>query len=216
MKRVIAVLLFIMISMTPAASGAWDGWSFQLLGGVPFSFTTPLKITQSGQSDIKGNARYKSKPFESPFYYAVRVGTWQGDRAWEVELVHNKLYLDNPPPEVQGFSITHGFNMLTVNRAWDRGALIYRLGAGVVVTHPENTVRGRKHPEDGGILGGGYYISGPTAQAAVEKRFAVWRELTGALEGKVTASWARVPVEGGHADVPNVAVHGLFGLGYGR
>jgi hypothetical protein len=99
-----------------------------------------------------------------------------------------------------------------VNRAWEEKGFIYRAGLGVVITHPETTIRGLSHPQDGGIYDG-YYLSDPTVQGAVENRFHIWRWLTASLEAKLTASYARIPVEGGHADVPNVAVHGLFGLG---
>ena len=34
------------------------------------------------------------------------------------------------------------------------------------------------------------------------------------LEGKITASSTRVPVSGGKASVPNIAIHGLVGAGY--
>jgi len=211
-----AAMALAAVAALPAACAGWEGFAFQLSAGVPFSFPAPLTIAQAGEPKVRLTARYRAKPFESPFYYAVRVGRWRGDRAWEVELVHDKLYLENPPPEVQGFSISHGFNLLTVNRAWERGGAICRLGGGVVVAHPESTVRGRRFPERGGPFGGGYFIPGPTAQAAAEKRFALGRGLAGALEGKVTASWARVPVEGGHATVPDVAVHGLVGVGFAR
>jgi hypothetical protein len=99
-----------------------------------------------------------------------------------------------------------------VNRAWEERGFIYRAGFGVVITHPETTIRGLSHPQDGGIYDG-YYLSGPTVQGAVEKRFHIWRWLIASLEAKLTASYARIPIEGGHADVPDVAVHGLFGLG---
>jgi hypothetical protein len=85
----------------------------------------------------------------------------------------------------------------------------------VVVTHPESTIRGKTLSEERGMFSSGYYVSGPTVQASMEKRFPVWKGFFAALEGKVTASYARVPVEDGHADVPTAAVHGLFGLGYG-
>ena len=52
----------------------------------------------------------------------------------------------------------------------ERGDVIWRVGAGVAITHPENTVRGRRVPEDEGILGAGYHLSGPTAMGAVGAR----------------------------------------------
>jgi hypothetical protein len=33
-------------------------------------------------------------------------------------------------------------------------------------------------------------------------------------EGRVTASYVRVPIEDGRAEVTNAAVHGMLGVGY--
>lgn len=209
--RFLALLTLVISSSAFAA----ERWSLQLFGGAPLNFNLPVTIEQSGHPDLKVTGNFDSRPFDIPFYYAWRVGAWEGNRAWELELVHNKLYLKDKPPEIQEFSISHGYNLLTVNRAWKEKGFIFRAGLGVVITHPETTIRGLSHPEDGGIYDG-YHLSGPTVQGAVEKRFRVWRWLTASLEAKVTASYARIPVEGGHADVPNAAVHGLFGLGVER
>jgi hypothetical protein len=35
------------------------------------------------------------------------------------------------------------------------------------------------------------------------------------LAGKLTAAYAVVPVEGGNATIPNVALHAIAGIGYG-
>ena len=63
-------------------------------------------------------------------------------------------------------------------------------------------------------MNAGYYLSGPSVQAAVGRTFYVHSQVFFAVEGKVTGSYARVPIADGHANVPNVAIHGLFGLGY--
>ena len=43
--------------------------------------------------------------------------------------------------------------------------------------------------------------------------FYLWRHVFATLEGKLTASFARVPIADGSADVPSLALHGLFGIG---
>ncbi len=204
---------FISLSLVAPAAAAESGYTFELFGGAAYNVPAHLKITQSGERDISLTARYETHAFDSPFYWALRAGRRSGDAAWELELVHDKLYLDNKPSEVQDFAMTHGFNLLTVNRAWERYGLLWRLGAGVVVSHPESTVRGRVHEESGGISGG-YHLSGPTAQAAAQKRFPIGKGFFGTIESKLTASWFRIPVQDGHAEGWNFAVHGLFGLGY--
>ncbi len=210
--RLLARILVAAFLAVPAGALAAERWALQIFGGAPYNFNLPLRIHQSGQPDLKVTGNYESRPFETPYYYAVRAGAWNGDKAWELELIHDKLYLKDKPPEVGDFAISHGFNLLTVNRAWELEGFIFRTGLGVVITHPETTIRGRTDPQDGGIFEG-YHVSGPTAQGAVEKRFRVGKRLIVSLEAKLTASYAWIPVEGGHADVPDVAVHGLFGLG---
>lgn len=215
MKRYFLISIqAILIAALAVTAEAEETWTVELFTGSAYNLTTPLTIRQSGYEDIKLNARYDEKPFEGSPYYAWRVSRWVNDRAWELELVHHKIYLSNKPDEVQHFEISHGYNLLTINRAWKADGFVYHLGAGVVITHPESTIRGRTSPADEGILNEGFYLSGATAQAAAGKRFYISKKLFAAIEGKLTASYARAPVKGGDADVPNAAIHGLFGLGY--
>ncbi len=211
-----AVLLLALLAVAAPRGAAAADWTVELFVGVPLGIPCPLTVRQAGQPDIAVRARYESRPFWTPIYYGWRVGRWDGSRGWELELVHDKLYLANGPPEVGEFAISHGFNLLTVNRAWERGGLVRRAGAGIVVAHPENTVRGKTLPGDGGLLGWGYYLAGPTVQAALEKRLRIRGDLFLPVEGKATASFARVPVADGSADVPRAALHGVAGVGLGR
>ncbi|PWB64998.1 MAG: hypothetical protein C3F14_06030, partial [Deltaproteobacteria bacterium] len=205
MLPVLSTLFFYLPSPSLAAE---VDWTFEVFVGVSFSFPAPLTIRQSRQPDIRLHARYDSKPFERPIYYGWRIGHWRGDNGWELELVHDKLYLANAPDNVQVFSISHGFNLLTLNRGRERGGIVERLGAGVVVTHPETTVRGKRFPEDGGIFNWGYFLSGPTVQASAGKRIRIREDFFAPAEGKLSASFARIPIADGDADVTNVAVHG--------
>ncbi len=222
MRRTLITLVFLVLvaSICPSFVQAERSYSFELLGGTQFNIPTPLTIKQKGEETIKVNwAEYKSDAwtwFDSP-YYAWRIGLWEENRAWEIELVHEKIILKNKPKDVQHFEISHGYNLITFNRAWRLDkylGLIWRVGAGIVLTHPETTVRNREKGY-GATFPNGFYISGPTAQIAVGKRINIWRGLFGVLEAKFTASYAtHVPIADGHAEVPNAAVHGLFGLGY--
>lgn len=67
----------------------------------------------------------------------LRAGHSSGERAWEVSLMRHKIYLTNPPPGVSDVSVSHGFNILSLNRAFKAGDWTYRFGAGPVVTHAE-------------------------------------------------------------------------------
>lgn len=207
---VIPIILF----NTAVPEKAEATWICEFYSGTVYNVTIPLTIRQSGYEDITLKARYETKPFESPFYYVIRIAGWNGNGAWEVEFIHHKLFLRNRPPEVQQFSITHGYNILMVNRAQQFQGFIFHLGAGVVIAHPETVVRNRRHSERRGIFHRGYYISGQTVHIAVGKRLPLGKKLTVIIEGKFTGSYNRIPIADGNAVAPNVAVHSLFGLGY--
>jgi hypothetical protein len=210
----ILVLVLPLPSRAQRANGAH--WSIEGFAGSAVSAKTPLTIRQTGFPELRLTAHYATRPWTGSPYYAARIGRWTGGHAWEVELVHHKLYLTNPPPEIQHFEVSHGYNLVTVNRAARYGGVIARVGAGVVIAHPETTIRERVQTSSAGGLGGGYYLAGPTVQLAVEKRFSLWRELFVAVEGKATGSYARFRIAGGHATAPNVALHGVVGVGWGR
>ncbi|UCG78927.1 MAG: hypothetical protein JSV21_03605 [Nitrospirota bacterium] len=218
MKRIIPVILILMLLIAGSAisaSAAEDGWVFQVATGSGYSFTTPLTIKQDGQPDIKVDAEYKTKAWATMApYYDLRVGKWKNGRAWEFESHHHKLHLSNGPSEVQKFVISHGYNLNTVNYAWQGTAwdMIYRVGGGFVMTHPETIIRNQRYEDEGGL--NGFHISGVTVQAGAEKRFRINEAFFFYLEGKLTASYAVIPVANGEATVPNAALHGLFGIGY--
>lgn len=188
-------------------------WSLDLFLGSALNIPTPLSIHQSGEERIFLYARYQEKPFKGSPYYAWRIAKWNQKQAWEFELVHHKLYLANKPPEIQRFEISHGYNLLTVNRAWEKtSGLIIRVGAGIVLTHPETIIRGKKLPWGEGL--DGFYLSGSTVQVAIAKKFPISGSLFATAEGKFTASYAHIPIQDGSAYVPNLAFHGLLGFGF--
>ncbi len=209
------VVLAALALAAPLQAGAQDGWTIELAGGFALNAPTRLIIHQAGQPDIRIAAHYASRSFATPIYYALRVGHWVRGRAWEVEFVHHKIYLSNPPADVQQFDVSHGFNLVTVNRALPLGRAVWRPGVGIVLAHPESMVRGRPFDTSGGLLGWGYYVAGPAAQLAIARRFDVAERLFVSAEGKVTAAYARVPVNDGSARLTNLALHGLIGVGWG-
>ncbi|ARS34704.1 hypothetical protein CA264_04205 [Pontibacter actiniarum] len=183
-------------------------------GGAAYNFRTPLHIKQRNAQNIEIDADYRTEPFTPPVYYDIRVSTWQSDRGWELKFTHHKLILDNTPPEVQRFSITNGYNFLTLNRLWQSKGLTWSAGAGLVITHPESTIRNVPYPENKGIFNKGYYISGPALEAALAKRYFFADRWFILAEGRITASYVEVPVADGEAQVTSLALHGLLGLGF--
>ena len=209
MKRILWLLIFV-----PVLSSQSAIWSFEGGGGVVYNIPTTLKIKQDGFPTIKTTAHYSTKPFKSPPYYYLRIGRWFGHSALEVELIHQKLHLNNLPPEVNDFMISNGYNLFFLNYTCLFHHFIFRIGAGPVITHPESTVRGKKFDEKGGLFNDGYFFSGPVGQLAIAHRFMLYKGLFVNLEGKFTAAWARVKIAHGHANAPNLALHGDIGIGY--
>lgn len=191
------------------AAPASAGVAVQLSGGAAHNAPSPLVIRQDGATVLDRAARLDTRSFDPPLYYAARAGRWDGPRAWELELVHHKVYLEDAPPEVE-FAVSHGLNFLLLNRARREGGWLWRGGLGPVIAHPETKIRGRTL--EGGGMGGGYYLSGAAAQLSLERRLTIWK-LFLSLEAKATLAWARVPVAGGHASLLNPAFHALVGVG---
>jgi len=87
-----------------------------------------------------------------------------------------------------------------------------RAGAGIVITHPQTTVRGLRFPETGGVLG--WFVSGPAAQVSLGRELRFGPRFFAGVEGKAVGAWARVPIVDGSADVPNLSLHGLVSAGW--
>ena len=189
-------------------------WSLEVSAGSAVSLPTRLVIHQQGQTDLDFTAQYRTRPFSEVPYYDVRLGRSDCRGAWELELVHHKLYLANRPPEVDTFEITHGYNFITANRSFLVRGFDLRAGAGVVMPHPQTTIRGRHFDATKGMLGTGWYFSGGVVQVGLGHRFALGRHWQVGAEAKGTAALARVPIVDGWADVPNLAIHGLITVGY--
>jgi hypothetical protein len=217
MKKPLFALMALSLLMALKASPADAEWVVQIATGSAYNIPTHLKIEQKGYEDISLTAHYDTEAWTTQaWYYDLRVGWWKDGRAWELETLHHKLYLGNEPPEVKYFAVSHGYNLNTINRAWLTNwpieNIIYRVGAGIVITHPETEVRGKEYDNEGGI--GGFHFGGVTGQVAAEKRFSLSEKLFLSLEAKFTASYAEIPIADGEATVPNLAIHGLFGMGY--
>jgi len=212
-----AVLLFLLLVSTPVfGRPAMTRFSFDFFFGFPINLNSNLKITQEGQEDLEFTAHWKSEPFKQPLYWDIRLAYWTSEsRGWALDLMHNKLILENPPNEVQGYSQTHGYNMVTVQRLWVLSGNLVSAAAGVVFAHPESTVRGQVFPETGGDIGGGYYLTGPMVGGGFGRRFGLTDLFFVSLEGRVTLSYTTTPVQGGESSLTLLGFHGLFGVGVG-
>ena len=196
-------------------------YSVELFSGFVYNMKEDIVNTQNGQTNIVMNdAELKTKPQTPPFYYGIRVSKWyEDDTAWEIEHVHQKLYIDDLPADVQKWEITDGFNFFFLNKAWkDKDMnLVYRVGTGLVITHPDITVRDKSNHKRGhGAItyGEGYHLSGFVLQASAQKLFELTPKWYLTTELKATYAKANVPIAEGSVNVQNRALHLNFGAGY--
>ena len=200
-----ALAAFVFIGPAAAAT-----WSVEGFGGNAYNFRSGLHIAQDGGYSESVRAHYDTRGWRSPLYYMLRAGRWSEDRAWEVCVLHHKLYLSNPPAGVADVSVSHGFNIVSLNRAFRHRDWIWRLGAGPVVTHAEATILGTRYD-------GPYKLAGIALVTGLERRFYLGEATYLALEGGMTAAYAKPQLEGtpgATLTVRNVALHGLLGVGF--
>jgi len=212
MKKLIAILFLTIIFST--TTNGQSRWTFELQCGQVFNVPMPLKIRQEAYPDIKLQARYSSESFILPVYWDIRLGRWQNERAWEFEAIHHKLYLNNTTSEVQKFNISHGFNLIMLNRGFEKKSFRYRAGAGIVLAHPESNIRGKEFGDSADDTDLGYYISGPVINFAINKPFYIGSRFYINAEAKTTLAYSYIKVAEGNADVYNIAIHLILGLGF--
>jgi hypothetical protein len=186
-------------------------WTTELFLGGAASFPTTLSVHQIDKPTIDVDGKYEVRPLDFPIYFSLRIARWQGDRAWAIQVIHHKLYLEDPPPEIQYFNVSHGYNLITIDRLWRKYHAVLGVALGVVFAHPENQVRGLVLPE-GGISS--YALAGPTGAVSAGYDYTIYRRWFASAEGRLSASYARVAVQDGHANMPDFSAHVHIGLGY--
>lgn len=213
-----ASLVALALVAAAGPAGAFDirAVSARWSQGAPWNASLPVHIEQGGSSpyEVDIDPDWATEPFEVPFYWDARLTLEMADgSAWAVDLLHHKLFLQNPPPGVQYYNHSHGYNILHLLRQWPWRGNRLSAGAGVVVLHPENMVRFRRYPETGGHLGHGYWLSGPSIMAGIERRV----ELPGPfhLAGELRGNWSIVwpGVVDGDSRMQQAALHFLLGVG---
>jgi hypothetical protein len=203
------ILLALLFRAIPAAAQI----EVQAFAGSSVSLPSPLSISQAGQSDIRFTAQWATRPFLDTPYYAGRIALWHRDRGWLLDLTHHKVYLTNPPAECSFPDHQQGEH-LTLSRGFRCGDFSYAFGAGPVITFPLTRVRGRENGAGRGFWGG-YFLSGASVMASATRRVPLIGGFFLSLDGRASVSYMRIPVGGGHATVPNFALHFHVGAGYG-
>jgi hypothetical protein len=206
-KAAAALACAMTLSRTAAAQSAW---SAEVFIGDAFNLTSRTHIHNVQTSASVFGGDYETRGFEGPLHYSLRLTRWNQDRGWQLELLHHKLYLRNRPPGVEALSVSHGFNIVTLGRAYALDPWRFRLGAGPVVAHPEARIGGVSY-------GGDYELAGAAAIGSVGATFDLTPHWSIAAEIAATFGYADVH-PGGEPDlrfsVRNPAIHAQFGVGY--
>jgi hypothetical protein len=204
------IIFFMAASAFSGGAAAADHWSVEAYGGNAYNFRNRLSISQEGSSSQSVDAKYETRGLRAPPYYLLRAARWTGNAAWEISQIHHKLYLTNPPPGVGDVSISHGFNILTINRAYRAGDWTYRFGAGPVITHAEATINGTKYD-------GPYKLSGAALLAGGGWRLYVSNATYISIEALFTVARATPTLPGppnAQLGVTSSAIHAALGLGH--
>ena len=203
------------------------GVEFDISLGSTYNFSSDITI--DSQIPDGQNFKFSSKPstygFKSPQYYSLRFRFQKK----ELELIHHKLYFeDSLPGEVSHFEITDGYNMLMINilspinRDKSPDIFSFRFGLGMVIAHPDVTVNDNRFYQTGGgliptVWTDGYQVSGLCSQLGfnINKFF----NNNFSLNAETKISYARASINLGEQyklNVPNLAIHFLMGISFGK
>jgi hypothetical protein len=182
--------------------------------GVVANVPLPLVIRQVGQPDYRFTAKYRTEALEVPYYFDGRLSRWHDNQSWELEFIHHKISLDNPNVDVPRFAISHGFNLLLINRGINLNGHILRAGLGMVIAHPEFTIRGVNFDESSGWFGEGYVSSGLGVQMSYSRQLKITDRFFVNLEAKTTFAYVRLNQNDISVDTYNWAFHLNLGPGY--
>lgn len=193
----------------PAAAAQWRG---ELWLGTAWNASSRVKFVQQGQPEVSVWAKWSTRPYESAWVYAFRFSHWSGDAAWAFEFMHHKMYLDNPPPEVDYFRITNGVGFLLAERLWRRHGWEYGVGAGPILSVPFSKVRGMAFDQGRGFFHSRYELVGPGIQLSLNRRLRLLPFTYGMLTAKTTAAHLDTRIANGHATTWDFAFHLQYGL----
>lgn len=215
MKVMWRILFLVTAFSYPCVLYSQKSWTVELHAGIEKSTRMPLTIYQEGFPDIRiGKADYESRALKFPLYYDLRISKWWKEKAVQLEVIHHKFFLKNPTPEVEHFEMTHGFNAITINYGKLFRRYAWSAGAGSVLLHAENTVRGLSLPSSTGFDAGRYRLTGLVIQSGIGRRIYLNGKLFVNVEFKTTWGFVKAPVVLGHARANVLVFQLVVGPGY--
>ena len=206
MKSVTLSLLLILLLMVMAVPASANTVGFDLFLGNSWHSSQSIRV--GGHVII--DPKWETRPFSKDYWYYVGRIRWG---KIELEWLHDKVYMGYDTPDVQGFNMSDGYNFLLVNHVQKWGPWEGRLGAGLVIVHPEGWVNGHFL----GKLGSpSWRIGGIGLQAALGYRRDIGKGFSYIVEGKVTTAVVHLtypyPVHEIYA--PVTGYHLVLGVGY--
>ncbi len=217
-----------------AAAGASREVFLDLFLGRSFPAGTDIRVRQPArQTDfVVRRVSLEDRSFEGPLWYNLRVGTFLKRPDWvglALDFKHAKIYartseskratgfidgerIDGAMPVdslIQRFDVSHGINYLFLDliarRRIARHSLRAGIGAGVVIAHPENRIRGEANDQK-------YEIAGAALQVSLGMRTPLSKRLSAAAEYALTISDPDIGVAGGSARMHDRTSHVSLGV----
>jgi hypothetical protein len=185
-------------------------WSFEALIGDAYNLDSRTRVRQEAVGHVSLEGDYETRGLEGPLHYAWRISRWNDDKAWELQLLHHKLYLQDPPNPIEALSVSHGFNIITVNRAFEFDQWRARVGVGPVLAHAEARIAGTSYD-------GPYELAGVAALVGAGRILALTTNLYVLGEISATFGYIEANPEGApelEFSIRNPALHAQIGLGY--
>ena len=187
-----------------------ETWAFEALIGDAYNFHSSTRIEHEATGRRHWDGNYETRGLEGPLHYAWRIARWRDDAAWELQLLHHKLYLQDPQPPIEALSVSHGFNIITINRAMRFGPWRARVGVGPVVTHAEARIAGTSYDGPYELAGAAFLVGGGREVRLTEHLYAL---------GEFSATYGHVEAQPKgtprlELSISNPALHAHIGLGY--
>jgi hypothetical protein len=208
-SRLLIALTLVLLAFDVHSNDGAD-WSVELLVGDAYNAASRTRIEQAQLGSHSFNGDYETRGLEGPLHYAWRIARWEDARGWELQLLHHKIFLQNRPAGVEALSVSHGFNIVTVNRAIETHRWRIRAGLGPVITHAEAGILGSSYD-------GPYELAGAAALIGVSRQLELGKNFYLLGEVSATFGYIRADPDGSPAlevTIRNPAFHAQAGVGY--
>tara|TARA_Y100000766_G_C18848723_1_gene577062 strand:+ start:135 stop:869 length:735 start_codon:yes stop_codon:yes gene_type:complete len=189
--------------------------NFNLNFGTAYNIPTYLKIQQEGHDPIELWARYATKGFKVPIYWDYKLEFETEKNLIGLRSTHHKLYLTNPTPEINTFSITHGYNLVMAYYGWKKKYFDLLVGGGIAFSHPEGVVHGEFIALEEGIplYGGKYRLTAPNFEFEIKRKWYFTNRMFFNYGLRFLAGYAKPKIIDGYIETYPIGIHIAAGMG---